>query len=151
MALAVPLSRFTPRVGGGSAFFVRRRHTIMTTPKRHGLLTAFLIFKIVAFSATFCIYAITSDQIIAKAPNIPRWALMVFCFSSLIGIASAVAILRWQKWGFYALCALAMIALPINLYSHISPGTAFLGLLGPVIMYGLLQLGGENRAWLFLR
>ena len=23
MALAVPLSRFTPRVGGGSAFFVR--------------------------------------------------------------------------------------------------------------------------------
>ena len=25
MALAVPLSRFTPRVGGGSAFFVRHR------------------------------------------------------------------------------------------------------------------------------
>jgi len=24
LALAVPLSRFTPRVGGGSAFFVRR-------------------------------------------------------------------------------------------------------------------------------
>ena len=28
MALAVPLSRFTPRVGGGSAFFVRRLHTM---------------------------------------------------------------------------------------------------------------------------
>ena len=28
MALSVPLSRFTPRVGGGSAFFVRRIHTI---------------------------------------------------------------------------------------------------------------------------
>jgi len=26
LALAVPLSRFTPRVGGGSAFFVRHRH-----------------------------------------------------------------------------------------------------------------------------
>jgi hypothetical protein len=25
LALAVPLSRFTPRVGGGSAFFVRHR------------------------------------------------------------------------------------------------------------------------------
>ena len=25
MALSVPLSRFTPRVGGGSAFFVRRQ------------------------------------------------------------------------------------------------------------------------------
>jgi uncharacterized protein YndB with AHSA1/START domain len=30
LALAVPLSRFTPRVGGGSAFFVRRQ--ISTTP-----------------------------------------------------------------------------------------------------------------------
>jgi hypothetical protein len=28
LALAVPLSRFTPLVGGGSAFFVRRIHTI---------------------------------------------------------------------------------------------------------------------------
>jgi len=27
LALAVPLSRFTPRVGGGSAFFVRQHHT----------------------------------------------------------------------------------------------------------------------------
>ena len=29
MALAVPLSRFTSRVGGGSAFFVRRQTTRM--------------------------------------------------------------------------------------------------------------------------
>ena len=28
MALAVPLSRFTSRVGGGSAFFVRRHYTL---------------------------------------------------------------------------------------------------------------------------
>ena len=30
MALAVPLSRFTPRVGGGSAFFVRLLRAFMT-------------------------------------------------------------------------------------------------------------------------
>jgi hypothetical protein len=30
LALGVPLSRFTPRVGGGSAFYVRRLHTFMT-------------------------------------------------------------------------------------------------------------------------
>ena len=29
MALAVPLSRFPPRVGGGSAFYVRPRYTFM--------------------------------------------------------------------------------------------------------------------------
>jgi hypothetical protein len=123
----------------------------MTPPKRHGLLTAFLIFKIVAYSATFCIYAFAADRILAAAPNTPRWALTVFCFSCLLGIASVVAIFRWMKWGFYVLCALAVVALVINLYSHVSPVGALLGLLGPAIMYGLLQLGGENRAWLYLR
>jgi PBP1b-binding outer membrane lipoprotein LpoB len=29
LALTVPLSRFTSRVGGGSAFYVRHQHTIM--------------------------------------------------------------------------------------------------------------------------
>jgi len=29
LALAVPLSRFTPQVGGGSAFFVRQHYTFM--------------------------------------------------------------------------------------------------------------------------
>jgi len=37
MALSVPLSRFTPRVGGGSAFFVRRLHTIMKKCANCGL------------------------------------------------------------------------------------------------------------------
>jgi hypothetical protein len=37
LALAVPLSRFTPRVGGGSAFFVRRHYTFMN-------IRAFLLF-----------------------------------------------------------------------------------------------------------
>ena len=38
MALAVPLSRFTSRVGGGSAFFVRRHYTFMTSETKQ-LLT----------------------------------------------------------------------------------------------------------------
>ena len=35
MALSVPLSRFTSRVGGGSAFYVRRHRTVanMSTMK----------------------------------------------------------------------------------------------------------------------
>ena len=33
MALAVPLSRFTPQVGGGSAFFVRQHCTMSAIPE----------------------------------------------------------------------------------------------------------------------
>ena len=38
MALAVPLSRFTPRVGGGSAFFVRRLMKLLSI-----IICAFLL------------------------------------------------------------------------------------------------------------
>ena len=38
MARSVPLSRFTSRVGGGSAFFVRRHYTFMTSETKQ-LLT----------------------------------------------------------------------------------------------------------------
>ena len=40
MALAVPLSRFTPRVGGGSAFYVRLRMTLSWNRILSGLLAA---------------------------------------------------------------------------------------------------------------
>jgi len=123
----------------------------MTPPKRHGLLTAFLIFKLVAFSATFLIYAFAADRILAAAPNTPRWTLPILCIFSIVGIVSVVALFRWMKWGFYVLCAMAVVILVINLYSHVSPIAAFLGLLGPLILYGLLQLGGESKAWPHLR
>ena len=44
MALAVPLSRFTPRVGGGSAFFVRRHSHFMSY--RTPLITAALLVSL---------------------------------------------------------------------------------------------------------
>jgi hypothetical protein len=47
LALAVPLSRFTSRVGGGSAFFVRHHYTLM---KIIPLLT--LVFLLTACNKT---------------------------------------------------------------------------------------------------
>ena len=50
MALAVPLSRFTSRVGGGSAFFVRPHHTTMRRTLKF-LLAAFGVFVLFAVGA----------------------------------------------------------------------------------------------------
>jgi len=49
MALSVPLSRFTPRVGGGSAFFVRRLAT-MTLDTRH------ILAKFTLWFGLFCVW-----------------------------------------------------------------------------------------------
>jgi uncharacterized membrane protein (Fun14 family) len=43
LALAVPLSRFTPRVGGGSAFFVRHHYTLMKKLAIIGLLVVVVV------------------------------------------------------------------------------------------------------------
>ena len=48
MALSVPLSRFTSRVGGGSAFFVRHRLHFMR-------ITHFITIVVAALAATFAV------------------------------------------------------------------------------------------------
>ena len=88
MALSVPLSRFTPRVGGGSAFFVRQHyaHKNMNTP----IIVGLVVLVAVILGAK-------------RRPNLPAhvwskiWS-MVFCIvavggfvSSLIGYRAASA------------------------------------------------------------
>jgi len=104
---------------------------ITTTPKRHWLLTAFLIFKILAFSVALCIYALSADRGINPVPNTPNWVLPAL-FSSLLGIASVVALFRWIELGFYVLCTIAVFNFAINLHSGAPTVSASVGLLhGP--------------------
>ena len=58
MALAVPLSRFTSRVGGGSAFFVRRHHIMKTVRP--------ILFVILALLAGWVIGLYTTDHYYEK-------------------------------------------------------------------------------------
>ena len=80
MALAVPLSRFTPRVGGGSAFFVRR----------HYAMRAFAYYSLALVSAlavfTGCASAHHSSQsvpIVSRPPNLDLFFLDVYDAPSL--------------------------------------------------------------------
>jgi hypothetical protein len=56
LALAVPLSRFTPQIGGGSAFFVRLRD--MSLPK-----TALIAGGLAFLTTNFCILCIMSGGV----------------------------------------------------------------------------------------
>jgi hypothetical protein len=67
LARSVPLSRFTPRAGGGSAFFVRR-HTRM---KR--IVRVFVL--LVALVAAACIVLIVAANLKPRSNKIPNWRL----------------------------------------------------------------------------
>src|SRR5258708_25831234 len=52
MALSVPLSRFTPRVGGGSAFYVRRQripHTFTIMKTRDAIILTIALLLLTSF------------------------------------------------------------------------------------------------------
>src|ERR1017187_2917896 len=69
MALAVPLSRFTSRVGGGSAFYVRRTHTSNNKRKdKHMFITT--TFTIEGYHITE--YKGLVRGIIVRAPTIAQ-------------------------------------------------------------------------------
>jgi len=50
LTMSVPLSRFTPQVGGGSAFFVRHHYTLMKNTHKHIILTIGLFAALIVRS-----------------------------------------------------------------------------------------------------
>jgi hypothetical protein len=80
-------------------------------------------------------------------PSAPHWAQFVFAEVSVLNVVSVAVLLRWKRWGFYALVATAVAILMVNLKIGFSVVQVLLGLGGVAILYGLLQIGGEKKAW----
>jgi hypothetical protein len=114
--------------------------------KRHGCLTAWLVFMIIVNSATSLFYLLSSASIKLAFPNAPSWAFPVIVIAGLVNLACAVALLRWKKWGFWGLCVSSIVVFITN-YSIGTGGAAILGLIGPALLYGVLQIGQEDKGW----
>ena len=71
--------------------------------------------------------------------------VIVVC--AITNIAFAVALLRWHKWGLYGILATTVIALITNLSLGFGIGQCLLGLVGIGLLFWLLNMGGENKAW----
>lgn len=117
------------------------------TPQRHGCLLAWLILMIVtnAFAAVatpFSLMALRQNGGNVGGLNI---ALVVVCCTA--NIIFAVALLRWRKWGFYGFFVTSILALANNLMIGLGIGVSLIGLLGIVVLYFVLQIGGPQKAW----
>ena len=111
---------------------------------RHGCLTAWLIFMIVVNGLT----ALASPLIQRTQPNYPATGLYISAVLAVFNIVCAVALLRYQKWGFWGVAGVSIIAFIVNLSLHVPLANAILGLAGAGILYGLLNMGDENtKAW----
>jgi hypothetical protein len=68
------------------------------------------------------------------------------CFG-ILNVIFAIAIFKFKKWGFYVFCASAAIVFVINLSAGISLINALIGLFGIVVLFAVLNIGKENKAW----
>ena len=123
---------------------------VRRTPRiaRHGCLTAWLVLMIIGNSlgAVICAvqsYQTTSHHAIVFSRYFPLMLLAVVL--NVAGLVCAVALLRWKKWGFYGYLILKVVDVGggLLLGNTIAPA----GLIAVVILFGLLHVGGPNKAW----
>ena len=111
---------------------------------RHGCLTAYLIFGLVANSLSLV------GQLFAAFAGaklgFPLWLFPVFIIVNCFNIACMVALFKWQKWAFWGIVASTCLVFPINL-KVFGVAVALPGLLGIAFLYGVLQIGKHNKGW----
>jgi hypothetical protein len=114
---------------------------------RHGCLTAYLIFMIIANSATGLVYLLGSESIRRAIPTTPGWIFPVVIAEAILNLVFAVALLRWKEWGFWGFAFSSVAIFFVNLAAGFGVGTALFGLLGVPILYGVLHIGGATKGW----
>ena len=118
---------------------------------RHGCLTTYLVFAIIINSALSLMYLFGGEWLRRNGANTPNWAFWALAGCGVVNVISAVALLRWKRWGFWLLIASAIASLIINVSIGLGPQGAFGAIFGIAILYGVLHIGKERKAWPRLR
>jgi hypothetical protein len=120
----------------------------MNAPKqRHGCLTAWLLFVIAANSLVALFYVVAHETIARNLHRGSDWAVTVDTLLLAANVVFAIALFRWKRWGFLGLVATSLGAFVVNLSVGLSLGQTLVGLLGPLVLFGVLQIGGERKGW----
>lgn len=118
--------------------------TVNDNKQRHGCLTTWLIFMIIANSISAIVYLTDPDMVQQGASE---WMFLLLAFVGVFNVVCAIALLQWKKWGFYGFCVNAVISSFIN----ISLGLGWVSLIfAPIpvgVLFGILNMGKEKKAW----
>jgi predicted MFS family arabinose efflux permease len=114
---------------------------------RHGCLTTYLVFVIIVNSAVALVYLFGREWLQRNGPQTPEWAFWLLAICGVSNVISAIALLRWKRWGFWLFVVSTIAALAINFSIGLGPQGIFAAVLGIAILYAVLHIGGERKAW----
>jgi len=83
---------------------------------------------------------------VGQLPDTPLWASVVFFAHGIFSVVCLIALLKWKKWGFWGYVALSVVALCLNIALGLGL-LSLLSLLSPAVLYGVLDIGEENKGW----
>jgi cell division protein FtsW (lipid II flippase) len=119
-------------------------------PKRW-LLNAFLYLLIfingMIVLITFAAIAYQSNVKTAQADLLTPQMYAYGMGVALVTIFFLINLLQLRRWAFWGYCACAIGSIILNVIIGSNLSTALLGLGGPIIVFGLLYMGGRRSAW----
>ena len=118
-----------------------------TLHQRHGCLTAYLIFMMIANAGTALVYLLAADTFRRNLPNAPSWTFPLLIAMGCFNLACAVGLWLWKKWGFWGYCFSSVAGLAVNLVLHTGIAAAIFGFVGLFLLFGVLHIGKGNKGW----
>jgi uncharacterized membrane protein len=92
-------------------------------------------------------FIVRYQTIQSLVPSSPGWTFPAFVLMGIANIICAVALFQWKKWAFWGVVTITIVGFIISLSTGFSVFHAALGFLSVAILYGVLQIGGENKGW----
>lgn len=117
---------------------------------RHGCLTTYLVFVVIVNSAMTLMYLFGSEWLRRNGAKTPDWAFWTLAIGGVVNVISAVGLLRWKRWGFWLFVASAVAGFAVNLSIGLTQGI-FGAVVGIAVLYAVLHIGKERKAWPRLR
>ena len=117
--------------------------------KRHGFVTFWLIFMIIAniITAISNIYLGTASQ-----GNPANSSFMVAAIGAILNVVGAISLLYGYKWGFYTFIFSAFLAAVVNIINGVPMLMALLGIAGIAVLFAILQIKKHGiSAWKTLK
>jgi hypothetical protein len=120
--------------------------------ERHGCVTSWLVFMIVANSLIGLIYLLVPESISKEMDGkIPIYILSILGLIAIANVVFSLALFKWKLWGFYGFIVSSLASFIINLLIGTEVVQSVMGLIGIAFLYGVLQIKKDNiSAWNFM-
>jgi hypothetical protein len=108
---------------------------------RHGCVTAWLVFIIVANALVSLIYLMASDRLAMRLPtHVSESTFLLLAAVGIFNVICAILLLRWKIIGFWGFLISGIATIFINLNAGLGIGQALFGLIGVAVLFGILNI-----------